>query len=357
VNRSIALTILTTLLMTPPVAQARLETRREQSAQTVDPRGLKQLVVENSRGDIQVRPSTDGALHVTALKIIPASGRSWSERLARGTQVETRNEAGRYRIHVVYPPHAQIRLGFWDLFRGDLEMRRPEIRLSVDVPQGLPVDLQTRSGDVESVGLTGTQNIETTSGDIDIQDARGQAVISTSSGSVTASGLGMARVRSSSGDISIDGVSGPLQALTSSGDLVVGGARDSLVLRTSSGDVRVGPAPRGLRLETGSGDVQIEGCAGNLKVTTTSGDVSAGLLSGLATAEISTESGSVRTRLGSTLGSALDLQTSSGTLDVALPIQVRIATRRHLSGIVRDGRAPITVRTTSGDIDVLRGGN
>jgi Putative adhesin len=356
VNRTITLVLLAAVSLSAPPANARTEVAREQSQATVDARGLHDLLVENARGDIQLRPSSDGALHITALKIIHAPDQQRSRTLAREIRVETQNEGGRYHVHVIYPHRQEVHISFWDLFQGEFDLPRVEVRLALDVPDGLPVVLRTSSGDVDTDGISGSQEIHTTSGDVGVQSARSPVRIETSSGDVTAAAVAAASVHTSSGDVSVDGVGGPLRLRTTSGDMVIAGARDSLDVSTSSGEVRIDAAPRGLTLATGSGGVEVAGAGGLVLIVTRSGDVEIGLARTMRGADITTTSGDVRARMAASLACTLDLQTSSGTFDVTVPIQIRTATRRRLSGSVRGGTLPIHMQTLSGDIDVQSGG-
>jgi hypothetical protein len=355
-NGPLALAVIAALVLPAAPAAARIYTLREQSDRAIDAAGVRELVVENPRGLVTLHRSGDRSIHLTALKLIRTTEQPRSVALARDTQVETLDDRGRYLVRVRYPQRQEIRINLWDVFRGDFELPRVEVRLALDVPDGLPVTVRTLSGDVESQDLSGPLSIGTSSGDVSVLGARGPSSIRTSSGSVTGRELAGAQVRTTSGDVSIDGVSGPLEARTTSGDLEVAGARDSLTLDTTSGDLSVGPAPRGIDLTTGSGDVRLEGVSGTARVETSSGDVGVRFAPGLHDAQVSTGSGGIRARLAPALACALDLRTTSGTLDVSVPVQVRVATRHQFSGVVRDGRLPIILRSSSGDIEVLSGG-
>lgn len=358
-KRTLIMAVTAALALGVPSAHALRdrETRREQSQRTISARGVNAVEVDNARGLIQVRPSPDSALHLTALKIIHAPRHPRAQAYARETRVEATMEAGRLVVRVRYPQRQQIRISFWDLFKGDFEVPRVELRLALDVPGRLPVVLKARSGDIETADLAGSQSITTTSGDVAVVAAHGPLRVETSSGEFEGRGLAWAQVRTRSGDVSVEDAAGPLDVQTGSGELTVEGASDSLVLATTSGDVRVGAAPRGVTLTTGSGDVDVSAASGVVRVETTSGDVEAALRSGLQGARVATGSGDVRVKLAPVIGGAIELRTSSGALEVSLPIDLHTANRRQISGVIRNGRVPIHVHTTSGDIDVMSGGN
>lgn len=350
------LALIAAIAMLPASADARVKTRREQSQRTVAARGLSGVVVESERAFVRLGPSRDGSIHLTALKLIHSPGDARAAELASGIQVQSSTEEGRYVVRVRYPARRQIRVSFWQLLRGEYEPPRVQLRLALDVPAGLPVSVRSSSGDVESGNLPNPLTIHTASGDVDVSGTGRGLSIETASGDVSAQNLAGARVHTSSGDVVVNGIQGPLELRTSSGDLSITGARDSLVIETTSGDAIVSPAPRGLELSTESGDLDLEGLGGVVRVNATSGDVSAELTPSVRVADLTTGSGELRVRLAPTLACDLDLRTSSGTLEVSVPMQIRTANRRALSGVVRGGRVPIVLRTTSGDIDVLNGG-
>ena len=230
------------LTLLPGSVLADTPTLREQSQQVVEARGLTGLRVENPRGLVQVGPSRDGRIHLTALKVTTSRMSSRADEFARETRVETSTESGRYVVRVRYPQRQMLNASLMQLFRGEFDLPRVEVRLALEVPPRLAVELETASGDLETSDLSGTQSLETTSGDVDVRAAAAFLSITTTSGNVVASGVGRARVRSVSGDVTLDAARGPLDVRTTSGNIGVSGVTDSLGLSSVSGDIRVRPA-------------------------------------------------------------------------------------------------------------------
>jgi DUF4097 and DUF4098 domain-containing protein YvlB len=94
-----------------------------------------------------------------------------------------------------------------------------------------------------------------------------------------------------------------------------------------------------------------------VRVETSSGDVQVTLKSPLRQAEIETVSGDIELGLLGTVGCALDLRTSNGTLDVNVPLHVETVSRRMVVGTVGQGGSAVRLRSSSGDISVRSGGN
>ena len=330
---------------------------REQNQQVVEARGLTSLRVENPRGLVTVSPSRDGRIHLTALKLVTSRTSSRAEEFSRGTRVETSTESGRFVVRVRYPQRQMLNASLSQLFRGELDLPRVEVRLSLETPPSLPVYLETTSGDLETTGLTGLQSLQTTSGDIEVRGATAPVSITTTSGNVMASGLGRARVRSVSGDVTLDAARGPFDIHTTSGNIGLSGVTDSVGLSTVSGDIRLDRAPRGLNAGTTSGDIVVDGLAGGLvRLRSTSGEVRLGLDRSLRGADVSTVSGEITARLDDGLGCDLTLKSTSGTLDSSVPLRIRTVSRHEMSGVVSGGGPTVILHSLSGDIAVTGGG-
>jgi hypothetical protein len=346
-----------TVALLPGLAAAETPTLREQSQQVVEARGIAGLRVENPRGLVQVSPSRDGRIHLTALKVTSSRMSSRARDFARETRVETSTEAGRFVVRVRYPQRQMLRTSFMQIFRGELDLPRVEVRLALEVPARLPVDLETASGDLETTDLAGPQSLQTTSGDIEVRAAAAFLSVTTTSGNVMASGVARARVRSVSGDVTLDAARGPLDVRTTSGNIAVSGVADSVGVSSVSGDIRVDRAPRGLDAGSTSGDIVVDGLAGGVvKLRSTSGDVRFGLDRGLRRADVSTVSGGISARLADGLGCELNLTSTSGTLDSSVPLRIRTVSRHEMSGVVGGGGAPVVLHSLSGDIAVTGGG-
>lgn len=344
------------LLVAAPVKADR-EAYREQSEKTVEVGGFSALDIVNARGRIDLVASPDAQVHVTALKIVSLGSKEYAQRTLREIVVSAGVQGNRYLVEVHYPRRHDIRIDFWDLFKSDGGiMPLYEVRITCQVPRGLAVKAHETSGDIRSEGLNGTQVLESTSGDIEVLSADAAVELTSTSGDVSASGVHQARVRSVSGDVTVKQAAGPLRASTTSGSITISGAQDSLSLSSVSGDIRADRAPRGLAAETTSGEVVVREISGSVRVGSTSGDVRLSVRQPLRGLEAGTSSGEIRLELDPAIACALDMRTSSGEMDVQMPMQMRNATRHGVSGSIRGGGAPVTLHTTSGDITVAGGG-
>jgi len=332
-----------------PVA-ARAETWQEQSTHDVPAAGIRSLEVENARGLVSVKRANRPWIHLEALKIVRSNDSHWARRVSRETQVVAENHGGEYTVHVVYPQRQTVRIMFWDLLSG-FELPRVEVRLALEVPDGIALTLRTTSGDLTSTDVRSPQLLESTSGDVSVSGASSVRVVCTS-GDVSLFDTGAAQIRSVSGDLVAERSRGPLSAETTSGDVRVRRAADSLEASTESGDIEVDAAPKGVHAGTTSGGIDVRRASGRIRLESASGDIGLGLSAPLERADVSTSSGDVEVKLPRTLGCALDLGSSNGDIHAEVPLSVENVTRHKLTGIVRRGTAPLVVRTASGDINV-----
>ena len=156
------------------------------------------------------------------------------------------------------------------------------------------------------------------SGDVFVAGIRAASSISTVSGRITATGLdGEVGLRTVSGDIDVQGVAGTVRVNAVSGEVTIsGGAADEVSVRSVSGD---------LTLDFDE--------TPDVDCTTVSGDVAA--------------------RFPADAGLDVDAVTVSGRLESGFPDELDSGKRR-LRGRIGDGGRRLSVRTTSGDVTVLR---
>lgn len=344
------------LALAAPLATASAETLREQSEVTLDATAFRGLEVQNARGQIEVRAGSGDRIAIRALKVVRAPDRSRAEDIARQLRVEMSNTGDRKVVRVRYPQRQQVKVGLMDLFRGDVEFPRSEIRLSIEVPAKMPVWLHSTSGDVATEDLSGSQTVESTSGDVTVDAARGPVNARSTSGNLSGSFQSRARLRTVSGDVDVQHAGAALVATSTSGNIAVREAADSLVIETVSGDIEVGRAARGIRASSTSGNLQVRAVTGAADLQTSSGDIGVRLGPGLRSARLESGSGNLEARVAPGLGISLEVRTSNGNIESNLGMQVKSATRRQLSGSLGSGAIPVRLSSSSGDIQILSGG-
>jgi hypothetical protein len=198
--------------------------------------------------------------------------------------------------------------------------------ISVDYEITVPVDtvVRTQTG-------SGDQTIEGTRGNVDVQTGSGDVKLARLTGEI--------RLQTGSGNIRGREIAGSVKGGTGSGDVEIE--------ETSSGDID---------MHTGSGNITARGIQGGFHGEAGSGDITA---EGTQTGpwEIRTGSGNVHVRLPSNSAFDADISTSSGTIDMAAPVEIVVQGRpqelqKTMRGKVRGGGPLLRVRTGSGDIHI-----
>lgn len=330
----------------------------ESSHMELDARGLRGLRVENPRGLVRVRESRDGRIRVTAHKICRGRDAQQAQQYARETQVTSVREGDRHVIRVGYPRRTQVEIRWWDLIQGgdfsELSRPRAEVRLAIEAPRSLVLDLVSSSGDIEIEGAFAPLRAATASGDITFHGLDAQ--LSSSSGDIEVRSGRRVSVRTTSGDCTADSLTAGFSFESSSGDLVLAAALDSARVRTASGDVAIAFAARGLDAETSSGELEVASAGGPIRLVSASGGIRVGAAPRWAGLEARTTSGDLRVQLPRGTQARLEASTSSGGIDCQIPITLEQSDRHRLAGRLGAGGPAVRLSSASGDIQVMTGG-
>lgn len=218
---------------------------------SVDPAGATRAVVISRAGDLEIRPA-EGTLMESRGTACASRDEYLSE-----LQVVARREGA-----VVY-----IEAGAPTELRG-IGTMYAYLDMTVNVPAGLPVEIQDSSGDIE-VHDVQVVNVRDSSGDIVLRGLVADVSIVDSSGDirVTQAG-GRVQVEDSSGDIVIDGAREVVIPSDSSGDITIAHVTgDVRIDRDSSGDIGIADVGRNVRLLSDtSGGVKVDRVQGTVQL-------------------------------------------------------------------------------------------
>lgn len=346
------LTLMMVLALGAPGLARSSEALRQQSSRDWDARGLTRVEIENPSGDISVRPSRDGQVHLVALKTVRNPESQGATRLAEETRLMADLTSGVLKIGVRYPTRREIHINLWDLMR-HFEFPEVAVQLAVELPPGLPLALRSASGDLQTSGVSGRQVLHSSSGDIEVEGAGASLSIETRSGDVTTETIAGGSVATSSGNVVIASSRGPLVVRSRSGDIRVDSATDSVTVESGSGEVRVGFARLGLDARSGSGDITAR-AGGAVHVESSSGEIKLALTSPLRRADIQSGSGDVVVRVAPAIECHIDAEAASGDVEIGLPLINRISREHQVIGRLGRGTSAIVIRTASGSINVAR---
>ena len=312
--------------LVPAAAAAQTASGSFQRSLSVN--GQADVEVVTGSGSIEVRQGRDGQVEING-QIKAGNWGSWNRSALSPQEQVKRLEAN--------PPVQQtgnvIRIGH--IADKDLQ-NGVSISYTLTVPANSKLLSKTGSGSQRIDGVRGEVQTSTGSGSIVVRQVGGGVSASTGSGSIEA-----------------DGVDGSFRASTGSGGIQATGVTGAITAKTGSGSINVGQVGKGdVDVSSSSGTVRIHGIHGALRASTTSGGLH---VEGEPTGEweLSSSSGSVRVDLPDGRGFELDARTSSGNIDVGMPVSVvGSLSRRSLRGSVGGGGPRLQVRTSSGSIDI-----
>lgn len=232
--------------------------------------------------------------------------------------------------------------------------------VSIDIEVGLPAEMRlsvhTGSGDVEIADREGPVEINTGSGDVEVGVAAAGLDVNTGSGDMKIeTARHVVNLESGSGDIFVGGIGGNGKISTGSGDVTVRKVAGEIGIGTGSGDVEINNSVGAVTADTGSGDVEVLHHTGSANLNTASGDVTLGLDGGEGEIIIDTSSGEVDIIMYGGDAYEVDISTTSGSISSHVPLTVRDASRRRLSGRYGEGGFSLSVSTASGSVSIMRG--
>ncbi|HEX8817637.1 MAG TPA: DUF4097 family beta strand repeat-containing protein [Terriglobales bacterium] len=321
-GRYLAVSIFSGLIITATALPA-LASSEGSFQRTLQVSGPVNLDVQTGSGDIQIHGGSSGQVQVNArIKVSNWFGSDNDERVRRIEQNPPIQQSGN-----------DIRIGHID----DPDLRHNiSISYDISVPADSQVHAHSGSGEQRISGVTGGVEVDAGSGDLKIDNVGGRV-----------------RAHTGSGAITLDHVQGSVHAEAGSGDIRGNDIAGGFEAHTGSGQIEVSQsAPGAVSVETGSGNVEVRGIRGSLDASTGSGDVR---VEGEPTGgwTIHTSSGGVQLKIGSGTGFDVDARTSSGSISTTQSVAVQGSMgHKELRGKVNGGGVPVTIRTSSGDIEI-----
>lgn len=316
--------------------------------------GAKRVVIENARGDVRVT-GEQGRSDVRCEYVKMVRGRNPDESNALFDQmtIEVKRSGSDLVITARYPERGSASRGLISFLRQ--QYATMSIDIDAALPASLPVEVTTASGDVELGDMRAGVTITTASGDVEAHRVGGDLAVTVSSGSITVDRVeGTATLSTASGDIDAFRVGKGLVAQTASGDIDAGEIGGDLTASSASGDVSV-EGVGGVVYSGTTGEAIFRGVRGGVDVSLATGDVTVEAEpAAAANFEIRTSSGMITLSFLKPVpgGYAFKAETTSGEMEVSIPIKVHSVGRHKLAGVVGAGKSIVRVETASGDISV-----
>ncbi len=316
--------------------------------------GARKLVIESLSGDIAVTGQKGlERIELKIAKVIGAEDEETARRIAESMGVVVTRPEDAVRIETRYPSKGKVRKSIFSLWfeKG----RSMSISLMLTVPADLVVETASASGDVRIERMAAGVRISTASGDLEVRDIDGDVEADVASGDIEVENVsGSVTLGSSAGDIKAENVGGDARIKAASGDTELDSIGGDLVLSTYSGDSEV-DGVGGVTYSGISGSARFIGVRGGVEATAASGDLDFRVSpQGSFDYTITSSSGDVTLRFLTVMdgGYILRAETTSGDITAHLPITVTKVSRNLLSGIVREGRAKVSLETSGGDITI-----
>jgi len=310
--------------------------------------GPVELVVDQRLGgSVKVTGTDSDEVSVTAVKRARgAAAANRTEKLFEQAEVAVKTDGNRVTVTC-------------DADRPWLGWSSPPVRIdvSVSVPRGSAVDIDSGSGPVEVTGTRGPVKVDSGSGSTFVSGTTGRVTVDSGSGSVSIEeSQGPVYVDVGSGSVVLRRVKGGAEIDGSSGSVTASEIEGDLTIDTGSGSIDVSRVIGDLNLDTGSGSVRLEVVKSRrIHADTGSGSITADFnVDPAGRYSLDTGSGRVTLVVPDDASFSLEAETGSGRIDCRLPLQVTRMSRHHLEGVLGEGEARITAETSSGGL-VIRG--
>ena len=283
--------------------------------------GPVRLELSNGSGNVDIRGSADGKVHIVG-KVTAG----WS---VFGSSEKSVQE-------VVANPPVEQRDGVVRVGKSNFSLRNISIDYKIEVPHDTDIDASVASGGMTIDNVRGPVKANSASGYLHVYRVDGDTQISAASGSIDVSGIGgILRVNSASGDIKLVDVKGDLKVSAASGAIHVSNPGDRVDASSASGSIEVNGAKSDLKIHAISGSVNV------------AGDPSANRYW-----ELKSVSGSIDLRVPPSASFLFTAETTSGDIRTNIPVVLEEQGKHSLRAHVGSATGRVEVHTVSGGVDV-----
>lgn len=145
-----------------------------------------------------------------------------------------------------------------------------------------------------------------------------------------------------------------LDVETTNGTLRVKGTQGEAILETTNGAISIADLDGDLRLSSTNGGIEATDVAGAVRASTTNGGIEVRLREVPSGSELSfqTTNGSVDVALPSDIRASVDIATSNGRISSEFDVAGGSKSRTRLSGDINGGGGELKIRTSNGNVEV-----
>lgn len=320
----------------------------------IPPEDAELLQVVGSRSDIKLTCDRDAKdISVEILKVVKAEDEETAEKIAGEMYLDIIRDDGVLTLETKYP-EVYKKKSIFKVILG----KGPNLRMDlfITVPPELFLSIMTASGDVEVFDILEDIELSTASGDIEASDIKGELKITVASGDVETDNTGSVVISSASGDVTAEAINGDATISVTSGDIDLKAVGGAVEIRTVSADIYGEGIEGGASVKGTSGSIEFKDISGPVNIFTASGDIGVEADPGGRAFDynLGTSNGSVSLIFKTILesGYVLKASTTTGHIEIELPIKVSTVSRNNIVGVVREGKSKVYIETSSGDISI-----
>ena len=168
------------------------------------------------------------------------------------------------------------------------------------------------------------------------------------------------QAKTSDGNVTLSGLQGDLSLTTGDGNVTLDHVSGNLRIKSGDGQVKITDADGAIDAHTSDGNLSVDGLFQALALHTSDGTMDVSLREGTKLAGASTiqsSDGSVTIRVPQNFAADLNVHTSDGHVNCALPLtmdhyQSSGDERHELRGKLNGGGTPLTVHTSDGNVKI-----
>ena len=168
------------------------------------------------------------------------------------------------------------------------------------------------------------------------------------------------QAKTSDGNVTLSGLQGDLSLTTGDGNVALDHVAGNLRIKSGDGQVKITDADGAIDAQTSDGNLSVDGLFHALALHTSDGTLELNLREGTKLAGASTiqsSDGSVTLRVAQSFAADLNVRTSDGHVDCALPLtmdhyQSGGGEGHELRGKLNGGGTPLTIHTSDGNVKI-----
>ncbi len=167
--------------------------------------------------------------------------------------------------------------------------------------------------------------------------------------------------KTSDGNVDLSGLQGELGLTSGDGNVTIDHVSGALRIRSGDGHVKITDAEGAIEARTSDGSLSVDGLFHVLTLHTSDGALDLNLRQGTKLTEassIQSSDGSVTVHVPQAFAADLDVHTSDGRVDCALPLTIDHyqsgGSGHGLHGKLNGGGAPLTIHTSDGNVRIVQ---